>query len=317
MLLVIVLLAFIAFFALRGYSKGFIRTLTWLVSLIAAYAVTFWWLAPVAEWLRDNTPLQGMLVYPVAGMLLFVPVSLGVTFLLEWLDRRLASRPRLTLFSKGGGLVLGSISGAFFGLLAIYLISLVQETNNTADEYSAGGVASISRNVMSFLGARLVGLVQPEAVPFTAAFLHSPFATGKRLYNVSQLPELKTLLDDNELVLLVDEGDIDAISQHPQFKQLATNAEVQTLLVQTGLMGDEIPTEANIARMVVNSKLALERFRAHPRVEALMNDPEFRKKVESGNQLALMNDPRFPELLSLFLESARQIPATQNNSSQD
>lgn len=294
----------IVLFALQGYWKGFIRVLSQLCSLLAAYAATFLFIAPLANYLRENTSLHGMAVYPVAGLLIFIPVSMVVTLLFSLLDQHTRTAGKLSALSRLAGLLTGAVIGALVGILLVYGWTLFQDFRKTA-ETPDSPLAQLSRELVSKTGARLINLVQPDAALFAEGFLHSPVDNGKRLANVAQMPELKAFIADPQLSAMVREGDTEQIMADPLFQQIADHPDLQILLQQSGLTDKNSPPDKALANLMVDANRGMEKLYQDPQVQAIMKDPEFQRLIEQKAYWQLMNDPRFPALLQAFGEAVR------------
>ena len=76
-------IAVVIIFAWRGYQKGFIGSITRLLSWVVAYPAAIFFTKPFAKWLIQNTALDGVLVYLVAGGVIFLGVSFLVGLILN------------------------------------------------------------------------------------------------------------------------------------------------------------------------------------------------------------------------------------------
>lgn len=294
----------ILLFALQGYLKGFVRVLSQLCSLLAAYTATFLFITPLADYLRENTSLHGMAVYPVAGLLIFIPVSMLVTLLFSLLDQQTRTAGKLSPFSRLAGSFTGGVIGALLGILLVYGWALFQDFRKTGENVDSP-LMQLSRELVSKTGAKLINLVQPDAALFAEGFLHSPVDNGKRLANVAQMPELKAFIADPQLSAMVREGDTGQIMADPLFQKIADNADLQILLQQSGLTDKNSPPDQALANLMVDANRGMEKLYQDPQVQSIMKDPEFQRLVEQKAYWQLMNDPRFPALLQAFGEAVR------------
>lgn len=307
MLLPILILAVsVLIFTLQGYFKGFVRILSQIVSLVAAYILAFVALVSVANLLREHTPLQGMPVYPVAGLLIFVPVSITVSWAFGWLDRYIHRQQSLSRISRIAGAVFGIIPGVAIGLLVIYCVSILEDFATPRDASIPSPLSNLSRNIVSKTGFSLIQMIHPDAASMTAAFLHSPVDTGQRIYRVAQLPALRIALTDPSLLRLLDEGRIDDILAHPSFLDLVSQPDLLLLLQQSGHSDNQTPSAQSLAEAMVHARQELENFRQKPEVQAIINDPDFHQMLEQQQYVQLINDPRLPELLDAFMSAVKE-----------
>jgi uncharacterized membrane protein required for colicin V production len=121
----IIFIVILAFFTWRGYQKGFVGAISRVLSFLVAYPAAIFLTKPFANILRVYTPLDGLILYLVAGCTIFLVASLLVTLILNLLASLAPSNSITETGSKIGGVVFGAIIGGVFGLIAVYLIDLV------------------------------------------------------------------------------------------------------------------------------------------------------------------------------------------------
>src|SRR6187431_557324 len=83
----IVFIVIVAFFIWRGYEKGFIGSITRILSWVIAYPAAIFFTKPLAKIILQYTPIEGLLVYLIAGCGIFLVVSLSVSALLTGLSK--------------------------------------------------------------------------------------------------------------------------------------------------------------------------------------------------------------------------------------
>lgn len=124
----LIFFALLAFFTWRGYQKGFISSITRLLSWIVAYPAALIFTPTAAALLVQHTPLTGIIVYFVAGTGTFLLVSLVVSLLLNAVGKLIPENYVTNTGSKMGGAGVGVLVGALAGLLAVYILGLVLTT---------------------------------------------------------------------------------------------------------------------------------------------------------------------------------------------
>lgn len=302
----IILLSLTLVFAIQGYFKGLLQAISWFVSLIFAYIASFVGFRPLADWLQQHTGLEGMILWPLAGLIIFITVSLLVSAVFNYLHRRLHTSPRATRVSRIGGLIAGAATGALLALLGIYLLTLVQDWKKNELVADSPRLTDWSRQLVSSSGRWVAGFIQPEAASIVGAFLYSPVETGQRVQALVQSDELKQLLNDPEAQRLLSLGDEAALQQHPAFQELIAHPEVPGLLQQTGLVEDGVPVDKAVAGLLAEAGQAVETFRQHPEVIRITRDPDFQQKLASRDVSALMQDPRFMDLANTLVSTIKE-----------
>lgn len=298
-----IFVAVILFFAFRGYSKGFFGALSRTISLIVAYIAAFFLVKPAAAWLQEHTGLEGIAVYLISGLVIFAGVSLLVTLIFNGLERLVGSRERLSLTSKMGGLVVGLILGGVLGLLVVYGMSIVREAKRPETMASETPLDIKARELVGKMVAGVTRFVYPDASAFSESFAESPLTMSRSLQNVAKNPDVKTLLGDEEYQRLLEHGDPQALINDPLFKRLIYDPDVQYFLQQSELVPAGANTDEVVAQAVIDSWQGFQSARNDARVQEIVNDPEFQRKLQSGDKMALMTDPQLQELTEAFFSA--------------
>lgn len=291
------------FFALRGYSKGFFGALARTISLIAAYIVAFLWVKPAAQLLQAHTGLDGILVYLIAGMLIFITVSFLVTLIFNGLEKLVGSRERLSLTSKAGGLVVGLVLGGVLGLFVIYGLSILREIKQPETFANQTPLDTKARELVGKMVAQITAFAYPEAVEFSESFAESPLAMSRSLQNVANNPDLRIMISDEQYQRLLEYGDAQALINDPLFKRLMYDPDVQYFLQQSKLVPKGANTDEVVAKAVIDSWQGFQNARNDARVQEIVNNPDFQRKLQSGDKFALMTDPRLKELSEAFFSA--------------
>ena len=88
-----VFLAIVAFFTWRGYQKGFLGSITKLLSFVIAYPAAIFLTKPFANLLRGFTNLDGLMLFLVAGCSIFLIASLVVSLVLGGIAKLVPHHP--------------------------------------------------------------------------------------------------------------------------------------------------------------------------------------------------------------------------------
>ncbi len=129
--------ALVFFFLWRGYQKGFIKSITRIVSWLIAYPAAIYLTNPLAKLIFKHSSLNGVIVYFIAGSAIFLIVSFVVGKLLTIFSDAIPDNKLTESSSKIGGAIVGSVIGGIVGLLVVYAIDLTQKPATIAVENNA------------------------------------------------------------------------------------------------------------------------------------------------------------------------------------
>lgn len=296
----------LVFFGLRGYHKGFFGALNSIVGLVLAYISAFLFVKPVVLLLREHLELEGMLVYLIAGLIIFAIVSTVVSLIFLLLEKLVHSNAALTIPSKIGGLCVGLLVGCLVGVIAVYGISIVRELGQNEKVVSIKPVDHTARKLMGKIVSTATNFAYPEAADFSEAFITSPVSMSKSVQSVANNPDIKTLFSEDYYQQLLTRGDAQGLMREPAFQRLASDKDMQYFLQQSQLAPEHTGSEEVLAKALIDSWQGFHAVRNDARVQAIMNDPEFQRKLQSGDKFALMNDAQLQELAEIFFQVAAQ-----------
>lgn len=293
----------VTYFAISGYFKGFFGALSRTVNLLLAYLAAFFFLKPTADLLQVHTSLDGMIVYFVAGLIIFVLVSLAVTAIFRGLDHLVNTNKHLGKPSKFGGLVVGIIIGTLVGFLLVYGISVMREARAPELIVQHTSLEMTARAFAGKVAANITAFGYPDAAPFAESFVRAPVAMGRSIQGMANNEELKALLADEHYQQLLARGDTLAVAGDPRFQRIIADADVRYFLQQSELGTVEEDLEQSVASALVEGWHGLHVARNDPRVLAIIENPDFQQKLHTGNYFVLMNDPQFKELTEAFFNA--------------
>lgn len=326
-------IATITFFAIvagcawRGYRRGLLRSVLVIAGGVAAYVAAILLTRPVAEFLVDKSALDGLLVYIVAGSAVFCVASLLLNVPLKLLARRNAA-PELSHGAKLGGAAIGVVAGTLVGLLAVYAISLVQQPQTVEvtpgvwtpvstgeDAYARSPLDTfLVTNARKLLGAAAelavdIALDDPSAAQFARAFVEDPRAMMGHAQQMANDERVTALMSDAQFQQRVKAGDVDAVMATPAFQDLMQDSHVQALVAESG--ADPEASEREVAETLVTVMGRAARIQEDPRVVAILNDPDFQRKLNAQDRLALVTDPRLKELTEILFSGSTAPEGTQ------
>lgn len=336
----LVFFGLLAFFTWRGYQKGFIQSITRILSWIVAYPAAIFFTKPLARWLIDNTALDGLLVYFIAGCGIFLVVSLLVSLLLNTLAKLIPESQTTEVTSRIGGAGVGVFIGSILGLVAVYLLGLVvtPPAANPAPELEvahaqpdtpspvepAAGVPKLrdlEKTQNSFIEAsakKLIGSAAATAVDLalddktttqvTKAFAEDPQTMFTHVQQVANNGDIQKLMADEKVQSLMTTGDTQALIREPAFQELMDNPSVQALMAQADVKSGDGAEAA--AEKMVTAWNRVQTLRHDPRVIAIITDPEFQQQLNSPNKLQLMMNPKLNQLTEIIFSNDTS-PATK------
>lgn len=332
----IVFFALLAFFAWRGYQKGFIGSITRILGWIVAYPAAIVFTKPAAKLIMQHTSLDGLIVYFIAGSAIFLLVSYLVSLLLNLLAKLIPDTDATQMGSKIGGASVGVLMGALVGLLVVYAISLVLTPKvqpippESASDISSSDINTINNNRApptdvphvrdlekindSFIEAsakKLIGNAAATAVnlalddktttQITKAFVENPQSMLTHVQQVANDGQMKELMADEKIQSILTTGDTNALLRDPGFQELMNNPSVQALMSQSDV-NSEAGSQAAAEKMV-QAWSRMQTIKHDPRVIAIISDPEFQQQLNSSNKLPLMMNPKLNQLTEIIFNS--------------
>lgn len=299
--------------ALWGWRKGFFRLVLRLSVLLLAYAFTWQETPAFAAYLTRQGWLSGLLVWPVAGLVLFFAASIILSLLARGLAS-LAPEHWLKTGKTAGGIA-GAALGCGLGLVLVWGAGAIQDAWRLraaqqttqqpaiAKESALGGADQMVRNVSGDAMAVVVGQALGDGPAAKAAtqWVRKPLSMSEGLQHLASKPELQQLFTDPVNYAVLVKGPGSAIQRLPSFQALTKDAEVMQLLSAVGLPGDTLPQQSQaLAAMLSHYAGNFETMRNTPEFQALVQDPELRAKLQQGNLLALVTDDKMRSLANML-----------------
>jgi uncharacterized membrane protein required for colicin V production len=283
----------------RGYSKGFVGSITRVVSLLIAYPAAIFLTKPFADFLTARTPLEGLLAYFIAGMAIFLVVGILVTLLLNRLARIEAEDGELSGTSRAAGAFAGLLIGSVVGLVAVYGIGVMRKPEANTLAAPADTLLEVSsRKLVSGAATVAADFVFDDATTteMTRAFVEDPHAMLNHVQEVMHNEQVAALMADEEVTAMVASGDVDSLMRVPEFEALVNDEHLRALIPQAD--ASAISTQAT-AETMVSAWAKMERMRNDPEFMAIVSDPELTRQLKAGD-IALMTNPdviRLTEML--------------------
>jgi hypothetical protein len=239
-----------------------------------------------------------------AGSAGFVGASLLITLGTRAVRKRETSP---TPASQAMGAVFGALRGALFALPILWLAGLAEGARVAGvrpelPDLSGAHLPALGGEVLG-AGARQVVDTKTAGGRFALGMVAKPTETIAALQKLVQDPRVITLQRDAQFWQAVERGAVPAALARPSTRALVSDPRFRA---QAAAVGAVSPAAAKDPRLF-QTELALALAELGPRLRAvkddpalseLLEDPEVRASIQSGNTLALLTDPRFRALVS-------------------
>ncbi len=318
----IIFLVVTAFFAIRGFFNGFLRSLSRTLSFLGAYGAAFYFAKPASELVKQYLELDGIAAYITGGLIIFAAVMIIIR-LIFWLIIKLSpgDADRLSTGSRLAGLLIGGLVGAAIALLLVYTWGIYQDARQArgtpaSQQQTTGAADKAARAFVSKTAAGIMSLTTDNTttVKMSEAFIADPVASVDRINRVVQNPDLQALLADERSQRLMRAGDIDSLMQVPEFNRLMNDPDMKQLLSDSGMDIHREDTAQQTARKIALGWQQIQVMQSDPRVQAIINDPEFQQQLQADNKLPLLMNPKLNTLAEIiFVEGADKLEAVQED----
>ncbi|MDO3386564.1 CvpA family protein [Gilvimarinus sp. SDUM040013] len=315
----IILLVITAFFAIRGYFNGTWASLARTVAFIGAYGTAFYFSKHAALQVKANTAIDGIMAYIVGGVAIFVVTMVAIRLVFWVLAKMTPGADRKpSQASRIGGLLIGGAVGVFTGLILVYLVGIYTSTKTAqtpdyaaaakkADPVDSMAKAAISKSVGAIMSANGANA---NNIKLTEAFVADPVDSVDRITRVTNSPDLQALLKDRRSQRLLKQGDIDELMKVPEFRRLMNDQDMRELMAASGMDVNDQDSARQTAQKIAQGWQRIESMKNDPRVQKIVNDPEFQRKLKSDNKMALLTSPQLNDLAGIiFVEGAGSVGA--------
>jgi uncharacterized membrane protein required for colicin V production len=298
-----------AFFTIRGYCNGLWRSLTRLAGLIGAYTAAFYYSQEATAWTKQYTPLDGVAAYMAGSIALFFAALIAIRCALWLLGKLLLPQRRSALAapSRLGGAIIGAATGAVLGLLLVYLLGVYQAAQHPSDTPPApdNTIETNARQLVSKTAGKLLAWSgqDDQTVRVAESLAAHPVASLDRVRRISHNPDLQQLLENPRAQRLMRQGNIDELMQIPAFKNMMQDDDLQHLLQDAGMAINSRASARDTAEKFAQGWQQYHRKKDDPRVQAILQDPEFKRQLNSDNKLPLLLNPKVNQLATLIFNT--------------
>jgi hypothetical protein len=300
LVVVLALFAFAWLGAHRGGAESGIR----LAGLALAYGSAFLAGKIAGSVLAQVFGVAPWLGLAGAGLIAFVAAQ----GLVELAARRAraASDERSDL-SRVAGAAFGIARGGLLLLPLLWLASFTEsmrQLNPSAalPDLSGARTAAVGEAVAGVAAQRLAAN-EDGAARITAKFVTQPGASVAALSAIASDARMRVLQADAGFWRDLESGEVEAALARPTFADLARDAELRSRLAELGLVSETSAVDAQqfhteMAAVMAEVGPRLQRIKADPVFEELLADETLRARIQAGDTLALLMDPRIQELVA-------------------
>lgn len=315
----IVFLIWVLAMAVRGYFRGFGKTLAGLVSAILAYAASFIF-APTVAPMAVKWGLHEAYSLLVAGTVLFFGIGLLLSLLAKVI-LHFGFPKEVSQQSALGGALLGGVLGLLIGFVAIWAYGLVQGTLNAEpammadlpeDSIPQQGISrapSVVEQVSSkfvgglaSLGAKAVGGSDLQ-VELTSALAENPTVVVQSLQSITQSGQLKNLVNDPAARRAMESRNVADLAETPAFQAFMQQSGMQSLLQVVNPQGEGgEQADQYVAEKFSRIWRRMETVKNDTKVQEILSDPEVQKAIQSQNPLQIIANPKIKKLATHLLQ---------------
>ncbi|MCP4874885.1 MAG: DUF4124 domain-containing protein [Gammaproteobacteria bacterium] len=317
-----IFIAVVVFFGYRGFRNGLLKSISRILSLVAGYVAAILYSGTLSAIIESTTPLEGILAFIAASLMLFIGAGIVVNILFWLLAMLLPETGEKSLASSLGGATLG----AAFGFIAA--IAIVWSYAFVRDMHSGDAVVNTEPSKIEKLASRAasqtlnsamsIGSANPELTSLSTAMIEAPAAMAKRVQRLSSSNDLTDLLNNPRNQAILNNADAESLRMLPAFQKLAHNPDMLALAKSAGMLdkfsGDTQAMEIALADQMVTIWGQAQRVKNNARVQEILSDPDFQQKIQSGNPLDLLTNAQLLELADIIFEKdvTSQSPGSAN-----
>ncbi len=294
--LLFVLLAFAGTGALRGAAEAGVR----LIGLPLSYgaAVLAGKLAgdPLARALSGG-PWVGALV---AGLLGFVAAQ-AIVEIYARLARRRGREEGIPSSARLLGAGFGALHGALILLPLVWLASFAEGAREAGvrpdlpDLSGSRAAAVVGRAVA--LGTRPLARGEDRTDRMAARVLAQPASSLAAMHSLVSDPRLRVLQSDQAFWGDLERGEVERALARPTYTELAEDPAWRGELAALGLIPEASATDpvrfrSDMEALFTDLAPRLRELREDPALQELTADPEIRAKLQAGDTLGVLMDPR-------------------------
>lgn len=285
-------LAWLTLFAAVGFLRGLWKSLSGLLAMIGAYWISAGLAGPVLQWVSERWQpdiSEGILLVVVAASL-FVVSGFVLRLVLLMLLRTIPVKN--PLLNRLGGLMVGLFYGGLLGLFVVWGASFTLENlalarGETVNYEETSPLVSMARK---FVGRLLEWNARQTGAPLTTlqltrAMAERPTELMQGLQETIKSPAFQRVVNDRELAILAQAGDVEGLQAHAGFRELMQSPEMRKLTDSLERSGVEW-SDRQLAEQAVDIWTRMDDIRNDPALQSLMADAEVQAFLKGEGRLS-------------------------------
>ena len=305
----VLFLAVVALFAYRGYRKGLLRSLSRVLSLLAGYTASILFTEQVSAILTSRFQLEGIIAFITAALGLFFVAAIAVIVVFRITAQLMPARESPSTASSFGGLVIGLMVGLIVAIVTVWTFTFVRDFRGSPEFggfAQASKIEAFSRRAAGQAATTALSMtsVDPEVARLSVAVIETPAKVSRHAQQLMSSDDLPALLADPQSQAAMYNGDVNTLQYLPAFQKLVNNPDFLALARSSGMLTDTAENSAS-SELILATRITeiwgrVERVKNDGRVQEILNDPEFQQKVQSGNPVDMLTNPRLLELANII-----------------
>jgi len=299
----------------RGYRRGLLVSILSLVGLLAAYVSAYMFYKPAGQLIAERYDAPDYVTLALGAVMVFFCVFMFfsiITRIVSWRMRVRAQRMEgvtLTWIDKALGSLLGALIGITIIVALVWGYQLVQFTKagefmpDVNDSIAVKASSSVIEAVTYILAGNSMN--DKDMARALARSVSNPGKAAEDMQALFENPSAKKLFNDANFVDAMLAGNEKKVRRNKSLKRMLDDPEVLKKAQSLGLISDkQTPSEIKEAVARKLSKIGGEigKIRKDPKIQKLLEEPEFVEKLQKGDFRDLANDERFRTLLNRAME---------------
>lgn len=294
-------LVLIALFAYRGYRQGTLLMSLGILRLLCAYAGAYLLAGLVGIPLHAIFGLLRIVATAVAGILIFLIITIGFKLLTRKIRRKRKIRKltagwnELALPNRIGGGILGLLCGVVTVFVLCWLYNLIGAgfAESKQPDISSSFSNRSSQYVIeeaAYVGIGVAGGEKEDARQI-ARLISKPAGTVEDFRRLVSIPSVALLMNSRTFQADFLSGNYRRIRFNSDLQRIFNDKDAVRYLKELGVIPDDYRSP------LFQNRLAKNLARAGSRMQEAMNDPELHSTVEELRREGLLNTGRISALI--------------------
>ena len=299
------------YFIYRGYRLGLGLVLARLASLIGAYFIAVRFAPEGAKILTEQTGVEGLAAYFIAGFSIFFVSALLITIVLRILLHSLSKATEGKSKLPIPGALANGVIGVYVGLALVWVANMAQ-TAITKDQLPADNI--VNQWSQKLMGGSIDSVLSqqfpqtPQLVGIASYALENPSQSVKDGIYLANDADVERLVNSKKISRMVAKKDVLGLMTASEINAVLDDKTVQRILEGTNVLGDVDVTDKTAVKMrltqeVMTTLARVELVKHNPRFKKLSNDPEINRMIRKNDVMGLLNSPKVKEMAQIIMDS--------------